>query len=120
MIISETTLKVLDNSGALTAKCFRIYGRNVGNLGSLIVVSIQSFRTGKKVKKGEVYKGIVISTKNFHRRSVGNYIKSLNNGVVLWKRKEDSPVGTRVLAHIPNELRFMGYLKLILIAIGTF
>jgi large subunit ribosomal protein L14 len=120
MIISETKLRVLDNSGALTAKCFRIYNKNVGKLGSLIVVSIQTFRTGKKVKKGEVYKGIVICTKSPYRRKVGNYISFDNNGVVLWKRKEDSPVGTRVLFHIPNELRFMGYLKLILISSGTF
>jgi len=48
MIINESRLKVLDNSGALTAKCFRVYGKKEASLGNLVVVSIQTFRTGKK------------------------------------------------------------------------
>jgi large subunit ribosomal protein L14 len=120
MIISETRLKVVDNSGALTAKCFRVFGRKEGTLGSKIVVSVQTFRAGKKVKKGEVYKGIVVHTKFFQKRASGNYFKFDNNGVVLWKRKEESPVGTRVVFTVPIELRFIGYLKIILISIGSF
>lgn len=120
MIISETCLKVMDNSGALKAKCFRVFGRKEGLLGSKIVVSIQTFRTGKKVKKGEVYKGIVVHTKFFSRRLTGNYFKFDDNGVVLWKRKEESPVGTRVVFTVPIELRFKGYLKIVLLSIGTF
>jgi len=120
MIIKETNLKVLDNSGALTAKCFHIFGRKQAILGNMIVVSVQTFRTGKRVKKGEVYKGIVVTTKAYHRRAVGSYVKNGNNGVVLWKRKEDSPVGTRIMSSVPLELRFGGFLKIVLISSGTF
>lgn len=120
MIIKETTLKVLDNSGALTSKCFHIFGRKVANLGNLIVVSVQTFRTGKRVKKGEVYKGLVIGIKAFHRRSTGNYVRNGTNNVILWKRKEESPVGTRVISVVPLELRFTGFLKVVLISSGTF
>lgn len=119
MIISETCLKVVDNSGALLAKCFRVFGREEAILGSKIVVSVKNFRSGKKVKKGEVYKGIVVNTKFFYRRLTGNYLKFDNNGVVLWKRKEESPVGTRVMAVVPIELRFNGYLKIVLLSSGT-
>jgi len=120
MIISESTLHVVDNSGALIAKCFRIFGSNTGKLGSMLVISVKTFRSGKKVKKGEVYKAVLVSTKTKYRRNTGSYIKYIKNGVVLWKRKEDSPIGTRVTITVPVELRFKGFLKIILLSLGTF
>ena len=62
----------------------------------------------------------VVHIKSPHRRATGNYLKFENNGVVLWKRKEESPVGTRIRFSVPIELRFMGYLKVVLLAAGTF
>lgn len=120
MIFNETKLSVLDNSGALLVKCFRVYGKSYGVLGTKIIVSVQTFRVGKKVKKGEIYKGIVVSTRSIFRRDTGNYLKSNLNGVVLWKRKEESPVATRIKYAVPIELRFLGYLKIVLLSNGTF
>lgn len=120
MIGQETNLRVLDNSGALRVKCFRIFGKKFGLLGSLLMVSVQTFRSGKKVKKGEVFKGIVVQIKSPIRRKTGQYFKFDINGVILWKRKEDSPLGTRIRYIVPLELRFSGYLKIILLARGTF
>jgi ribosomal protein L14 len=120
MIFNETKLKVLDNSGALTVKCFRIFGGSYGCIGSELVVSVQTFRSGKRVKKGEVFKAVVVHVKAMHRRLTGNYIKFDHNGVILWKRKEESPVGTRVRFTVPIELRFSGFLKIVLLSSGTF
>jgi|JI102314A1RNA_FD_contig_31_6470683_length_556_multi_1_in_0_out_0_1 ribosomal protein L14 len=120
MIFNETRLAVLDNSGALIVKCFRIFGKAYGDIGSKLVVSVQSFRSGKKVKKGEVFKALVVHVKAPHRRPTGNYIRFEKNGVILWKRKEESPVGTRIRFSVPIELRFMGYLKVVLLSSGTF
>jgi large subunit ribosomal protein L14 len=120
MISKETMLNVLDNSGALTVKCFHIYGKSKAIVGSKIVISVKTFRTGKKVKKGEVYKGVIVSTKYPQKRNFGSYLSSGLNGVVLWKRKEDSPVGSRVSSFVPLELRFNGFLKIILISYGVY
>jgi len=120
MIFNESKLSVLDNSGALLVKCFRIYGKPFGVLGTKIIVSVKSFRVGKKVKKGEIFKGIIISTKSIYRRNTGNYLKSDVNGVVLWKRKEESPVATRIKYAVPMELRFLGYLKIVLLSSSTY
>ena len=120
MVGQETILKVLDNSGALTAKVFRILKRRVGVVGSMVLVSIKTFKTGKKVSKGEVYKGVVICTRNSIRRDSGHYLSFNCNGVVLWRRKEDAPVGTRIRSKVPLELRFLGHLKILLLAEGTF
>jgi large subunit ribosomal protein L14 len=120
MIFNETRLSVLDNSGALIVKCFRVFGKSYGSIGTKLVVSVQTFRGGKKVKKGEIFKAVVVHVKSPHRRATGNYIKFENNGVILWKRKEESPVGTRIRFNVPIELRFMGYLKVVLLSAGTF
>jgi len=120
MIGQETNLRVLDNSGALRVKCFRIFGSSKGRLGSVIVVSVKTFRSGKKVKKGEVYKAIIIQLKSIYRRSTGHYFNFKENGVILWKRKEDGPVGTRVRNIVPLELRYKGFLKVVLLAAGTY
>lgn len=120
MIQTESTLKVLDNSGALKAKCFRVFGKIFGDVGSIIVLSIKTYKPGKKVKKGEVYKGVIVHTKSPIRRKSGNYLSFEKNGVVLWKRKEDSPVGTRVRFVVPIELRFKGFMKIIMLSLGTF
>ena len=83
MIFNETRLNVLDNSGALIVKCFRVFGKSFGGIGTQLVVSVQTFRAGKKVKKGEIFKAIVVHIKSPHRRATGNYLKFENNGVVL-------------------------------------
>ena len=70
MIQPQTILQVADNSGAKTVKCIKILGgykKKYAKLGDLIVVSIQELRNKarltSKVKKGEVYKALVIRTK---------------------------------------------------------
>lgn len=120
MIKNETRLQVLDNSGGLIVKCFRIYGKKEATLGNKILISIKTCRVNRKVKKGEIYKGIVVQIRSLYKRKVGQYLKFNKNGVVLWKRKEDTPVGTRVRYIVPIELRFLGFMKIILLAIGTF
>jgi large subunit ribosomal protein L14 len=120
MVFNESRLSVLDNSGALVVKCFRVYGRPYGIVGTKIIVSVQTFRTGKKVKKGEIFKAIIVNTKSSFRRKTGNYLKFDHNGVVLWKRKEESPVATRIRYSVPIELRFLGYMKIVLLSSGTY
>ena len=71
MIQQQTILKVADNSGAKTVKCIKVlagFNRRFAVLGDIIVVSVQKLRnksrSTSKVQKGEVYKAIVLRTKN--------------------------------------------------------
>jgi len=71
MIQQQTILKVTDNSGAKTVKCIKVlngFNRRVAVLGDTIIVSVQKLRNKSritsKVKKGEVYKAIIIRTKS--------------------------------------------------------
>lgn len=59
MVFTQTILKCIDNSGALLVKCLRILGKSSkakGFPGDYIIVSIQTSKPNKKVKKGEIYK----------------------------------------------------------------
>ena len=70
MIQQQTILKVADNSGAKNLKCIKVLGgykKKIARAGDLIVVSIKELRNKSKklskVKKGEVYKALVLKTK---------------------------------------------------------
>ena len=72
MIQSQTILKVSDNSGAKFAKCIKVLGgfkRKFALTGDVIVVSIfklrNKSRVTSKVKKGELYRAIILNTKKF-------------------------------------------------------
>lgn len=70
MIQQKTILRIADNSGAKTVKCIKVLGgykKKTAKVGSLIITSVQELRnkskSTSKVKKGEVYKALVIRTK---------------------------------------------------------
>ena len=86
MTYVSTVLPVLDNSGGLLVKCIRIYGktnRGRADLGSLLLVSVKTYRTHRKVKRGQVLKCILCRVKHIVLRHGGYYVKCKNNGVVL-------------------------------------
>lgn len=70
MIQQQTILRVSDNSGARTVRCIKVLGgfkRQYAKLGDIIVVSVQKLRNRSrktsKVKKKEVYRALIIRTK---------------------------------------------------------
>ena len=66
MIIPESKLNVADNTGAKEIKCIRVLGgsfRRYGNIGDVIVASVQTATPGGVVKKGDVVKAVIVRTK---------------------------------------------------------
>ena len=70
MIQQQSLLKVADNSGAKIVKCIKVIGgfnRSFAYVGDVIVVSVLKLRnksrSTSKVKKGEVYKALILRTK---------------------------------------------------------
>ncbi|MBR9980545.1 MAG: uL14 family ribosomal protein, partial [Desulfatitalea sp.] len=65
MIQSESRLTVADNSGARVVYCIKVLGgsrRRYASVGDVIVVSVKDAIPNAKVKKGEVYKAVVVRT----------------------------------------------------------
>jgi len=115
MIYVSSVVPVLDNSGGLLVKCIKIYGKaNRGRAvpGSLILVSVKTYRTHRKVKRGQLFKSILARVKHNILRHGGYYVRSELNGVVLLSTRM-SPLGTRVLGPILKETRRRGFLSVL-------
>ncbi|CAM9549752.1 unnamed protein product, partial [Discosporangium mesarthrocarpum] len=75
MIQTQSLVKVIDNSGAKSAKCIKVKsksGRGVAYLGDIIVLSIQSLkpRFGRqdklKINKSDIFLGVVVQTRSIN------------------------------------------------------
>lgn len=124
MIQQQTILKVSDNSGAKTVRCIRVLGgfrKKYAKLGDNIIVSVQQLRNKSKntskVKKGEVYKALIIRTKVPHKKKDGSQIWFGENSVVL-VNKQENPVSTRIIGPLPKLLKKKKFQKFISMSSG--
>ena len=118
MIVPETRLVVADNSGAKEIKCIRVMGgsfRRSGNIGDVIVASVQTATPGGAVKKGDVVKAVIVRTKKGIRRTDGSHIRFDDNAAVIIDNQKQ-PRGTRIFGPIARELRDKEYMKIISLA----
>jgi len=114
MIQERSIIKVADNSGAKTVRCFRILGgtrRRYARVGDIIVASVQVAEPRKNIKKKDIVKVLIVRTKFPLKRPDGSYVRfDENAGIIIDNKKE--PVATRVFGPMPRELKLKGYEKL--------
>jgi large subunit ribosomal protein L14 len=118
MIQERSILKVADNSGAKTVRCFRVLNgtrHRYARVGDVIVASVQTAEPRKNVKKKDVVKAVVVRQRMATRRSDGSYVRFDENAVVLIDAKKE-PVATRVFGPMPRELKMLGYEKIMTMA----
>ncbi len=118
MIQPRTILKVIDNSGAKTIRCFRVLGgsyKKYGRIGDIIVASVLTAEPRKEVKKGDVVKAIIVWQRQPYRRKDGSYIRFDENAAVLVNNKLE-PIGNRLLGVLPREIKEKGFDKLVALA----
>ena len=125
MIQVGTVLNVIDNSGAKKVICIKVMPgckRRYAFIGNLIMISIRNLRTKRKatskVKKGEIYKALVVRTKNCIRKFSGENIKFFENSVVLLN-KQNKFIGTRIFGALPISFRYTKYLRVLSLSSGT-
>ena len=73
---------VADNSGARKIQCIKVLGgskRRSASIGDIIVVSIKDAIPRAKVKKGDVYKAVVVRTSKDFKRSDGTAIRFIKS-----------------------------------------
>ena len=118
MIQMQSHLSVADNSGARKIQCIKVLGgskRRSASIGDVIVVSIKDAIPRSKVKKGDVYKAVIVRTKQGIFRNDGSKVKFDNNAAVLTDEKGE-PLGTRIFGPVTRELRSKGQMKIISLA----
>ena len=110
MIQERSILKVADNSGAKTVRCFRIVGgskRRYARIGDTIVASVQVAEPRKQVKKKDIVRALSVRQRAPWGRPDGSYVRFDDNAVVLVDKKE--PRATRIFGPIPREIKELGY-----------
>jgi large subunit ribosomal protein L14 len=127
MLHSFTWFNVADNSGALLAKCIRIYkkGRTeFGVLGDLVSIvikdSIAPNKKKQKIRPGTIFKGLIIRQKSRLFRSTGQWRAYNDNSVILFgtgpayvKANVYNPLSKRVYGPTCIELRSKGFGKVV-------
>ncbi len=111
MIQERSILKVADNTGAKTVRCFRVLGggrRRYAGIGNVVIASVQTAEPRKAVKKKDVVKVLIIRQRKTMRRKDGSYIRFDDNAVVLIDEKGE-PKGTRISGPLPREIRERGF-----------
>ena len=118
MIQRESILEVADNSGAKRVKCIGLLGgtrKRWASVGDVVVVSVQKVLSKSKIRKGEVYRAIIVRSKSGVKRKDGSVVRYDSNAVVLTNRQGDL-LGTRVFGIASRELRYKGFVKVISLA----
>jgi len=118
MIQMQSHLFVADNSGARKIQCIKVLGgskRRFASIGDIIVVSIKDAIPRGKVKKGEVFKAVIVRTKKDFGRADGTSIRFDKNAAVLLDKQEE-PIATRIFGPVTRELRTKKFMKIISLA----
>ena len=118
MVQQQTKLKVADNTGAKELMCIRCLGgsyRKYAEIGDGIVASVKSATPGRKKKKGEVVKAVVVRTVKGVKRADGSFIRFDENAAVIIK-EDKTPKGTRIFGPVARELRDKEYTKILSLA----
>ena len=123
MIQQQTILKVSDNSGAKTAKCIKVLGgfkKKFACAGDIIVVVISHLRNKSKktskVKKGGIYKALIIRTKKNIKNKEETFT-SFNDNAISLLNKQNNPIATRIIGPVSKKLRTK-YMKFASISSG--
>ena len=118
MIQMQTNLEVADNSGARRVQCIEVLGgtgRKIAGVGDVIVVSVKEAIPRGKVKKGDVYRAVIVRTAKEIRRNDGTAIRFDKNAAVLLN-KQNEPIGTRIFGPVTRELRSRSFMKIVSLA----
>ncbi len=120
MVQLRSMVESADNSGGKKLQVFHVFGgyrQRYARVGDMISVSVKEAVPHAQVKKGEVYRAVVVRTKKEIRRSDGSYVRFDRNAAVLIDTKTKEPIGTRIFGPVPRELRDLGYAKIVSLAI---
>lgn len=119
MIQAESSLKVADNSGAKSIKCFKVLGgtrRRYAGLGDVVVASVKSADPRGMVKKGDKVRAVIVRQVKAYRRKDNSYIRFDENAAVILDANNIDPKGTRIFGPVARELREKGFAKIISLA----
>lgn len=118
MIQDRSIVKIVDNSGGLIGRVFKVPGgtrKRYARVGDEVVISIQTAQPRKAVKKKEIHRAVVVRTTAPIRRKDGSYVRFDENAVVLIVgsgKEPKEPKANRIFGPIPREVVEKGYQRI--------
>ncbi len=112
MIQERSILKVADNSGAKTVRCFRIPGgsrKRYAEIGEILIASVQVAEPRKQIKKKDIVFALVVRQRKPLHRTDGSYVRFDDNAVVIEDKDKKEPRATRIFGPIPREIKEKGF-----------
>ena len=95
-INSNSKVWIADNTGVTKIRSIIFYNKHKAKVTDLFVGSISRVKPRRKIKKGQIFRAILVQTRFPVFRAYGSYIKSLATRSILIKRGEYIPVSNRV------------------------
>jgi large subunit ribosomal protein L14 len=118
MVHLRSKVLVKDNSGVREVRLIQVYKGKFGHIGSMVLGSVIKVRPDSDFKKGDLVRGMLVSTKVGRVRKSGVRVQFAENAMVLLNKKME-PVGSRVLGVVPMDLRKYGQTKIVSRAQGV-
>lgn len=128
MIITISTVRIVDNSGAKLTRVIRVLTTSKKTkVGDLAVVSllkvkprvIHKGKKGEQLKKGQIRLCLILSTKTKITRKDGTNL-NLDKNLGILVTTKGKTLGSRFKLAFPRELRSSKWLKVITIAHALF
>jgi large subunit ribosomal protein L14 len=124
MLQNESILRVADNSGAkriLVIRCLGGSKRRYSRIGDLVVATVKKTdANSEKVKKGQIVKALVVTTRRYFHRQNDTWIRFSENCAVIVEKKEDKKwlpiIVTRVFVPLLAEFSQWGHQKIFSLA----
>jgi large subunit ribosomal protein L14 len=103
----KTRLKINDNSGARYGICINLLGagkKKKAVIGDLLQVILKSYKHKRKVKKKNIYLGLVVNVKFYFARADGFVIKFFSTAILIFS-KQKKFLGTNVYGIVAKEIK---------------
>jgi large subunit ribosomal protein L14 len=106
-VSNNSKIWVLDNTGVTKIRSIIFYKNKSGKLADLFIGSIARVKPRRKVKRGQLFRALLVQSRFPVCRHFGSYIKSLSTRSILMKRNEYIPVSNRVNGFFFYEIKLI-------------
>jgi large subunit ribosomal protein L14 len=106
-INNNSKIWVSDNTGVTKIRNIMFYKKKNPTVSDLFVGSISRVKSKRKIKKGQIFRAILVQSRFPVFRNYGSYIRSLATRSILIKRSEYIPVSNRVAGFFFYELKLI-------------
>jgi large subunit ribosomal protein L16 len=101
----NSKLPIIDNSGCSRIRSINFRFNRAGYIGDLYVGSLHRVKTKRRIKRGQIFRGILVQSRRWVFRPLGTFIRSLAYRSILIKKNEYVPLANRINGFYFLELR---------------